>query len=63
VISPGEPSLENAMFSPGEITWEILPEQRARCLEKLEELVSRARRARESPASFSDTQTRRKTRM
>jgi len=62
-LDPGEPSLENAMFSPGEITWEILPEQRARCLEKLEELVSRARRARESPAWFSDTQTRRKTRM
>lgn len=57
-----EPSLEHAAFSPAEISWEILPSQRARCLEKLEELLSRARRARESPLSFSDTLSRRSTR-
>ena len=61
-LDPDEPSLEQATFSPGEILWEILPTQRARCLEKLEELLSRARRACESPLSFSDTHTRRRTR-
>lgn len=54
-----EPSLEQAVFSPAEIVWEILPTQRARCLEKLEELVSRARRARDNALSLSDTVSRR----
>jgi hypothetical protein len=61
-LDPDEPSLQQATFSPGEIMWEILPAQRTRCLEKLEELLSRARRACESPVSFSDTLTRRSTR-
>lgn len=61
-LDAGEPSLEQATFSPAEIVWEILPTQRERCLEKLEELVSRARRARDSALSLSDTASRRSTR-
>ncbi len=41
----GEPSLEDAVFSPFEVVWEVPAEHRARCRAKLEELVSRANRA------------------
>lgn len=61
-LDADEPSLEQAMFSPAEIVWEIRPAQRARCLEKLEDLVSRARRARDNALTLSDTATRRSTR-
>lgn len=37
-----EPSLEDAVFSASEITWEVNPTQRPWCLEKLEELRRRA---------------------
>src|SRR5713226_5301613 len=40
-----EPSLEEAMFSPAEISWTIRPEQRPWCLQKVGELVGRANRA------------------
>jgi hypothetical protein len=40
-----EPSLEDAMFSPAEISWTIRPEQRPWCLQKVGELVGRANRA------------------
>jgi hypothetical protein len=39
---PDEPSLEDAVFSPSEILWEVNPAQRPWCLEKLEELRRRA---------------------
>ncbi len=61
-LDADEPSLEQATFSPAEIVWEIRPSQRARCLEKLDDLVSRARRARDSALSLSDTASRRSTR-
>jgi hypothetical protein len=38
-------SLEDAVFSPFEVLWEIPAEHRARCKAKLEELVARANRA------------------
>ena len=37
-----EPLLEDAVFSPSEIHWEISPAQRPWCLQKLEELCRRA---------------------
>jgi hypothetical protein len=40
-----EPSLEDAVFSPAEISWSIRPEQREWCLQKVQELVARANRA------------------
>ena len=40
----GEPSLEDAVFSPFEVVWEV-PAEHARCRAKLEELVARANRA------------------
>jgi len=39
-----EPSLEDATFSIDSIVWPIWPEQRARCLEKIEELEARIER-------------------
>jgi hypothetical protein len=39
---PGEPSLEDAVFSAREILWVVRPDQRRWCLEKLEELRRRA---------------------
>lgn len=39
---PEEPSLEDAVFSVKEILWVVRPDQRAWCLEKLEELRRRA---------------------
>ncbi|HEX9688316.1 MAG TPA: hypothetical protein VGB47_04495 [Thermoanaerobaculia bacterium] len=39
---PDEPSLEDAVFSTKEILWVVRPEQRFRCLQKLEELRRRA---------------------
>ena len=41
----GEPSLEDAIFSPFEVVWEVPTEHRARGRAKLEELVDRANRA------------------
>jgi hypothetical protein len=41
----GEPSLEDAVFSPFDVMWEVPAEHRARCRAKLEELVARANRA------------------
>ena len=40
-----EPSLEEAVFSPAEISWTIRPEQREWCLQKVQDLVARANRA------------------
>ena len=40
-----EPSLEDAVFSPFDVLWEVPAEHRARCRAKLEELVARANRA------------------
>jgi len=39
-----EPLLQDALFSPGEIVWHVRPEQRDRCLQKVEELETRVRR-------------------
>ena len=39
-----EPLLQDALFSTGEIVWRVRPEQRGRCLQKLEELEARVRR-------------------
>ena len=39
-----EPLLQDALFSTGEIVWSVRPEQRGRCLQKLEELEARVRR-------------------
>lgn len=39
---PAEPSLEDAVFSPGEILWRIRREQRDWCRQMLLELVARA---------------------
>ena len=39
-----EPLLQDALFSTGEIVWNVRPEQRSRCLQKLEELEARVRR-------------------
>jgi hypothetical protein len=39
---PEEPSLEDAVFSVKEILWVVRPDQRAWCLEKIEELRRRA---------------------
>ncbi|MGH9318208.1 MAG: hypothetical protein ACRD1P_14010 [Thermoanaerobaculia bacterium] len=39
---PAEPSLEDAVFSPGEILWRVRPEQRDWCRQTLRELVARA---------------------
>ena len=41
---PDEPSLGDAVFSIREIVWEVRAEQRAVCLEKLNELLRRANR-------------------
>lgn len=40
-----EPSLEDAVFSPFDVLWEVPAEHRERCRAKLEELVARANRA------------------
>ena len=39
-----EPSLEDAVFSPAEVSWTIRPEQREWCLQKVQELLGRANR-------------------
>ncbi|HSS45421.1 MAG TPA: hypothetical protein VLO07_08785 [Thermoanaerobaculia bacterium] len=39
---PAEPSLEDAVFSPGEILWRVRPWQRDWCRQMLRELVTRA---------------------
>lgn len=46
----GEPSLDDAVFSPTEIVWVVRPEQRASCLRKLDELLDRANRTLETLA-------------
>ncbi|HYB52401.1 MAG TPA: hypothetical protein VEG84_00915 [Thermoanaerobaculia bacterium] len=40
----GEPLLAEALFSPAEIVWEIRPEQKRWCLQKVQELQARADR-------------------
>jgi hypothetical protein len=40
-----EPSLEDAVFSPAEISWTIRPEQREWSLQKVQDLIARANRA------------------
>jgi hypothetical protein len=42
---PGEPSLEEAVFSPTGVVWVAAPEEQDWCLRKMEELVARANRA------------------
>jgi len=42
---PGEPSLEEATFSPTGVVWVAAPEEQEWCLKKMEELVARANRA------------------
>ena len=39
-----EPLLEDALFSPGEIVWQVRLEQKSWCLQKVEELEARVRR-------------------
>jgi hypothetical protein len=39
-----EPLLEDALFSPDEIVWQVRPEQKSWCLQKVEELRARAHR-------------------
>jgi hypothetical protein len=39
-----EPSLDDAVFSPADICWRILPGQRSWCLQKVRELTLRANR-------------------
>lgn len=46
-IEPGEPSLEDAVFSAFEILWSVRSDERERCRAKLDELVARANRALE----------------
>lgn len=43
-IEPGEPSLDQAVFSAFEVVWSVPAHERARCLEKLTDLVERANR-------------------
>lgn len=40
-----EPSLEDAVFSPAEVSWTVRVEQREWCLQKVQDLVARANRA------------------
>jgi len=42
---PGEPSLEEAVFSPAGVIWVAAPEEQEWCLRKMDELVARANRA------------------
>jgi len=42
---PGEPSLEEAVFSPTGVVWVVAPEEQDWCLRKMDELVARANRA------------------
>jgi hypothetical protein len=39
-----EPLLEDALFSPGEIVWQVRADQKNWCLQKVEELRARAHR-------------------
>ena len=39
-----EPLLEEALFSPTEIVWEVRPDQKGWCLQKVQELQARAHR-------------------
>jgi hypothetical protein len=45
---PGEPSLENAVFSTGGVVWVVLSGQQEWCLQKMSELVARADRTLET---------------
>jgi len=45
---PGEPSLEEAVFSPVGVVWVVPAEQQAWCLQKMDDLAARAERALES---------------
>ena len=44
---PGEPSLEGAVFSPVGVVWVVPADQQAWCLQKMEDLATRADRALE----------------
>jgi hypothetical protein len=44
-IEEGEPSLEDAVFSAHDVSWQVREEERERCLQKLDELLRRANRA------------------
>jgi hypothetical protein len=39
-----EPLLEEALFTPAEIVWEVRPDQKGWCLQKVQELQARAHR-------------------
>jgi hypothetical protein len=45
---PDEPSLEEAVFSPIGVEWEVPARQQAWCLQKMDDLVARAVRALEA---------------
>jgi hypothetical protein len=44
-VEPGEPSLEDAVFSAFELVWSVPDGEQQRCRAKLTELVERANRA------------------
>lgn len=46
----GEPSLEDAVFSPEMIEWAVLPGQRSVCVRRIAELEARVERALAEPA-------------
>jgi hypothetical protein len=48
---PGEPSLEEAVFSALGIVWVVPADQRAWCLQKMDDLAARAERALEALVS------------
>lgn len=45
---PGEPSLEEAVFSPMGVVWVVPTDQQAWCLQKMDDLSARAQRALEA---------------
>lgn len=45
---PGEPSLEDAVFSPMGVVWVVPADQQSWCLKKVEDLAGRAERALEA---------------
>ncbi len=45
---PGEPSLEDAVFSPVGVVWVVPADQQSWCLQKMEDLAARAERSLEA---------------
>lgn len=45
---PGEPSLEEAVFSPTGVVWVVPADQQTWCLQKMDDLAARAQRALEA---------------